>query len=110
MAEPVSKVGSSRKPGKPKGLPKSGGRAKGVPNKATVSIKEAAREYTEAALQTLVSVMKDDEAPHAAKVSAANSILDRGYGKASTVISGDEDGNPAEIVHHILLEGVSANG
>lgn len=105
MTEPVSKVGSARKGGRPKGLPKSGGRAKGVPNKATVSIKEAAREYTDAALKTLVSVMQDAEAPHAAKVSAANSILDRGYGKASTVITGDEDGGAVKVATRIEIVG-----
>lgn len=42
---------------------------------------ELAKEHTEAALSTLVSVMKSAEATDSARVAAANSILDRGYGK-----------------------------
>lgn len=86
---------------------KTGGRTKGTPNKVTASIRDAAREYTKDALQTLVDVMQDDEAPHAAKVSAANSILDRGYGKPSTVLSGDEDGGAIQTVTEIVLRGIS---
>ena len=60
---------------------KTGGREAGTPNKATASIREAAQQYTETAIQTLVEVMSDETAPHAARVAAANSLLDRGYGK-----------------------------
>lgn len=101
----VSEVASARKPGKPKGLPKSGGRKKGTPNKATASIRDAARAYTDEALQALVSVMRDKEAPHAARVSAANSVLDRGFGKPSTVFSGDEDGGEIKIATRIEIVG-----
>lgn len=95
---------------KPKGGARPGaGRKKGTPNKATASVRDAAREYTHKALLTLAEVMSDPEQPAPARVSAANSLLDRGYGKPSTVI-GDEDGNPAQIVHRIVLEGISAGG
>ena len=60
---------------------KTGGREAGTPNKATASIREAAQQYTETAIQTLVEVMSDETAPHAARVAAANSLLDVGYGK-----------------------------
>lgn len=109
MGEPVSKVDTARKGGRPKGIPKTGGRSKGIPNKATASVRDVARQYTEEAILTLAEVMRDKEQPAPARVSAANALLDRGYGKPSTVI-GDEDGNPAEIVHRIILEGVSAGG
>ena len=59
---------------------KTGGREAGTPNKATASIREAAQQYTETAIQTLVEVMSDETAPHAARVAAANSLLDRGHG------------------------------
>jgi hypothetical protein len=45
-----------------------GGRKKGAPNKATASIRDAAREFTDDALGTLVEVMKDPLAPAAARV------------------------------------------
>lgn len=59
---------------------KYGGRQKGTPNKATKDIKAIAQQYTEQAIATLVDVMTNaKEAP--ARVAAANSLLDRGYGK-----------------------------
>src|SRR3546814_10559678 len=81
-------------------------RTKGVPNKATASIRDIARQYTEEAVNGLVAVLRDLNEPAAARVSAANSILDRGYGKPSTVITGDEDGGPVKVTR-IELVGVS---
>lgn len=40
-----------------------------------------ANRHTEQALSVLVEIMQDPEAPHAARVSAANGVLDRGHGK-----------------------------
>lgn len=76
------------------------GRPKGVPNKATASIREAAREYTEQALLTLAEVMVDEEQPAAARVSAANALLDRGYGKPSQSVdvTGDMTFKGLEVV------------
>lgn len=82
------------------------GRPKGAHNKATASIREIAREYTDDAVNALVRVLTDDDAPHAAVVSAANSILDRGYGKPATIVQGDEDGGPIKVTR-IELVGVS---
>jgi len=42
-----SKLEENRK-GKPKGLPKTGGRAKGAPNKATADVKAAIAAFTSA--------------------------------------------------------------
>ena len=53
---------------------KTGGRQAGTPNKTTASIREAAQQYTDEALKTLVDVMGDETAPPAARVAAANSL------------------------------------
>ena len=82
-----------------------GGRAKGVPNKATAAIRDVAREYTADAIKTLVEVMGDNTQPAPARVSAANALLDRGYGKPSQVMNGDEDGGPLKVIHEIALTG-----
>lgn len=82
---------------RPKGLPKTGGRQKGVANKATASIRDIAQQYTTEALEALLGVLRSDEAPHAAKVGAAKEILDRGHGKATQPISGDKDMAPVRI-------------
>jgi len=106
MGTDVSKVDPTRKPGRKPGTTKTGGRKKGVPNKATASVRDAARAYTDAALLTLADVMKDEQQPAAARVSAANSLLDRGYGKPSQPVDGDGEGGPIKTVHDITLRGV----
>lgn len=69
--------------------------------KTPTEIKSLARSHTEAALNTLVGVMNQPEAPAAARVAAANSLLDRGWGKATQPISGDEDGPALSIITRI---------
>ena len=44
-------------------------------------MKEAAQAHTLEMLSVLVSVARDDAAPPAARVAAANAVLDRGHGK-----------------------------
>ena len=56
------------------------GRPKGSPNKATASIREAAQQYTDQALGVLAEVMTSGDSA-AARVAAANSLLDRAYGR-----------------------------
>ena len=84
------------KTGRKVGTPKTGGRKAGTPNKATVAIKEAAQEYTGMALGVLVEVAENPESPPAARVAASNAILDRGHGKPTLPIAGD-DGGPVRI-------------
>jgi hypothetical protein len=49
--------------------------------KAVVYVQTLARAHTEQALLTLVAIMSDEKTNPAARVAAANAILDRGYGK-----------------------------
>ena len=48
-----------------------------------------ARMHAPHALKTLVTISKDEHAPHAARVSASQAILDRGYGRPSPFTTGD---------------------
>lgn len=82
------------------------GRPKGVPNKATRPMREAAREYTEQALLTLAEIMKDEDQTGPARVAAANALLDRGYGKPAQPIDGDGEGGAIPVAHLIELVGV----
>lgn len=72
------------------------GRPPGAPNKVTNEVRELAQQYTEAALAVLVQIATAGES-EAARVSAANAILDRGHGKPTQPISGDEDGKPVPV-------------
>lgn len=66
------------------------GRPKGSLSRATtkakVNLSELAQQHTEAALNTLVEVCNDKRAPHSARVTAANGLLDRGYGKPAQAV------------------------
>lgn len=42
---------------------------------------ELARSHSPAAIATLSKIMRDEQAPPVARLGAANSLLDRGYGK-----------------------------
>lgn len=63
------------------GAREGAGRKGGVPNKATASVRDAAQAFTNDALETLASIMRNEKEPAAARVAAANAILDRGHGK-----------------------------
>lgn len=93
--------------GRPKGIPKTGGRVKGVPNKMTADIRALAQEYGPAAIQTLAQIMQDTEQAAPARVAAARELVDRGYGKAvqQTEISG-KDGAPLAYEFRVQRAGV----
>ena len=70
---------------------------KGGRPREVAEVRELAREHTEAALKTLATIMEDDDAPHAARVSAANAVLDRAVGKpTATLDTTIEDRRPHE--------------
>src|SRR5687768_5030163 len=73
---------------RPKGLPKTGGRQAGTPNKATAPVRALAGQFTEGAIATLAEIMGNRDAPPAARVSAASALLDRGHGKPPQAITG----------------------
>lgn len=75
---------------------KTGGRVKGVPNKATREIKALAQRYTDDALKTLVQVMQSSESD-AARVAAARELLDRGYGKSAQALTGEGGEGPVKL-------------
>ncbi len=77
------------------------GRPQGATNRATRAFKEVASEYSEQALSVLVDVMENGDSA-AARVSAANSILDRAYGKPKQAV--DVDANVRAAVTRIERE------
>ena len=56
---------------------------------APTEIRTLARSYTKAAINTLVGIMRQPKAPPAARVMAANALLDRGWGKAAQLVAVD---------------------
>ena len=81
--------------------------------KELAHVKELARTYTAEAIGTLASIMKNDEAPPAARVKASESLLDRAWGKAEsttnlTVSKDVRDLSTAEILAALAATGVVA--
>jgi hypothetical protein len=68
--------------------------------KTITEIRSLARSHTRTALNVLVGIMRSKDATPAARVSAANAILDRGWGKAPQAIENGGDG-ALELVHRI---------
>ena len=64
--------------------------------KVVAEVRELARQHTNEAVETLVSIMKSSKAAPAARVSAANALLDRGYGRPPQHITGE--GGPSYVV------------
>jgi hypothetical protein len=65
--------------------------------KTPTDIASLARSHTRTAIRTLAQIMKQPEAPYAARVAAAEALLDRGWGKP-------KQSHEAEIEHRYVVE------
>jgi len=83
------------------GYREGAGRPAGSTNRTTVEqsqrLSELAKAHTEAALLTLVDVAKNGRS-EAARVSAANALLDRAYGKPAIYQESDQREIPPLII------------
>src|SRR6266852_1449744 len=75
-------------------------------------VKEMARGLTKEAISTLAAVMRDRTAPHSSRIRAAETLLDRAWGKPETSanirISRDvRDLSTAEILAALAALGVT---
>jgi hypothetical protein len=68
--------------------------------KTLTEIRSLARSHTRTAINVLVGIMRSKDATAAARVSAANAILDRGWGKAAQPHDHGDDGR-IELFHRI---------
>jgi hypothetical protein len=91
----LKKVATSSNRGSKPGE-RRGGRHKGVPNKATIEIRELARKYGPDALKELSRLSTHAESEQA-RVSAIKEILDRAYGKSPQPLDGDGEGGPITL-------------
>jgi len=69
-------------------------------SKTVTEIRSLARSHTRTAINTLVGVMKSKDATHAARVSAATAILDRGWGRPVQALENGDNG-ALELIHKI---------
>ena len=78
-------------------------------------MKTLARRHSKAAVKVLAAIMNDEEGPATARVSAAQALLDRGWGKAAQILAGEEGGLPVLArIERVIVEskviGARANG
>ena len=73
-------------------------------------IKQLARKHTEEAINTLAAIMHDGGASPAARVSAANVLLDRGYGRALQTIEASGFSRPASAMSDDELAAIAIGG
>jgi hypothetical protein len=66
-----------------------------------LQLRMLARCHTRTAINVLVGVMRSTKATPAARVTAANAILDRGWGKATQPLEGGGNGGALELIHRI---------
>ena len=87
--------------GRPKGLPKTGGRQKGTPNKLTAekraTLADLAQKHTATALSALVEVAQTGS--DSARVAASVALLDRVYGRPTQMVIGP--GDDGEHLHRL---------
>ena len=62
--------------------------------KAAAEIKVLARKHSKAAIKVLAAIMNQADGPATARVSAAQALLDRGWGKAAQLLAGEAGGLP----------------
>ena len=68
--------------------------------KTVTEIRSLARSHTRTAVNVLVGIMRSKDATPAARVSAANAILDRGWGKTAQAFESDEAA-ALQLIHRI---------
>ena len=61
-------------------------------------VRDLARQYTAAAVAALEGVMNSPTAPAAARVAAAQALLDRAWGKPTQPLAGDDDAGPVQFI------------
>jgi len=91
------------------GAREGAGRPPGAVSKAKRELMSMAEDHAEAALQTLVDIAGNKDEAAAARVSAANSILDRAYGRPAQGVNLDATISTSDPLS-TLLEKVAAAG
>lgn len=85
------------------------GRPPGGNNQGKLDLAELARTHTQSALDVLIAIMQNPAEVAAARVSSANIILDRGYGKAPQLLDLSNKDGTLSRPQTILLRGPDDN-
>ena len=72
-------------------------------------VQDLARQHSAEAINTLAAIMKDKQAPAAARALASNSILDRAYGKPPQTLNANVANRPARDMTDTELLAIAAS-
>lgn len=80
--------------------------------KALTQIRSLARSHTDSAINVLAGIMNETAAPPAARVQAASALLDRGWGKPTQPIAGDDDADELKItiIERVIVKASDQDG
>lgn len=95
-------AGIGSKPGE-----RRGGRQKGTPNKVTADVRALARNHTADAIRELARLASKAESEQA-RVAAIKELLDRAWGKSTTMVGGDTE-NPIRTITRIEIVALEAD-
>ena len=73
-------------------------------------VQTLARQYTTEAIEALVAIMRNKQAPPAAVALASNSILDRGYGRPAQTIAASVNRQAPDEMSDAELLAIAAYG
>lgn len=76
--------------------PGQSGNPNGRP-KVAPEVRELARALSVEAIETHAAIMRDLDAPPAARGASANAILDRAWGKPAQAVTGEDGEGPVEL-------------
>jgi hypothetical protein len=65
--------------------------------KTPTQIKSLARAHTDTAVNILAGIMQQKDAPPSARIAAACALLDRGWGKPTQPIAGDDSHDAVRV-------------
>jgi hypothetical protein len=77
--------------------------------KSIVDIKSLARAHTETCIRVLAKIVTEAKAPASARAFAANSLLDRGWGKAPQQLTGEDGGDIRVTIRQILVNAAQSD-
>jgi hypothetical protein len=78
--------------------------------KVVGEVRDLAQAYTREAIETLAAIMRDTEAPAAARAAASNAILDRGFGRPAQTVHATTSRTSAEEKTDAELMAIVAGG
>ena len=77
--------------------------------KATADLRSLARAQTETCVRVLTGVVRSAKAPASARVIAAQTLLDRGWGKAPQQLVGEDGGDIRVTIRQIIENAVETD-